>query len=70
MPGFFDHAAAATLTAFDSAGPELPTSMVSSFAWLFAGAPNAVPAATAQAQMTTNGSASRLRFPAFQWNFT
>jgi hypothetical protein len=44
--------------------------MVSSFACFCAGAPKAVPAATAQAQITTNGSASRQRFPVFLWNFT
>src|SRR3954466_13639700 len=69
MPVFFDHAAVATLTAFVSAGPELPISAVSSVAWLFDGEPYAVPTATAHAQTPTDNNMSRRRFPAFQWNF-
>src|SRR3954467_9953651 len=37
MPVFFVHADVATLTAFVSAGPELPISAVISVAWVFAG---------------------------------
>src|SRR5882757_1308595 len=69
IPDFFDHAAVATLTAFVSAGPELPIRAVSVVSWLLAGEPRAVPAATATAQTTTNGNTSRERFRAFQWNF-
>src|SRR6516164_5584694 len=64
MPVFFSNADAATLTAFVSAGPEVPISAVSSVAWLFAGDPYAVAAATATAPTVTDKSASR-----FQWNF-
>src|SRR6478752_6360927 len=64
MPVFFVHADVATLTAFVSAGPELPISAVSPVAWLFAGDPLAVAAATAIAQTTTDKNASR-----FQWSF-
>src|SRR3954447_4517385 len=70
MPVLFVHAAVATLTAFVSAGPELPISAVSSVAWLFAGEPYAVAAATAHAhaQTPTDKNMGRRRFPAFQWN--
>jgi hypothetical protein len=64
MPVLFVHADVATLTAFVSAGPELPISAVSSVAWVFAGDPDATVAATAAVQTATDKNASR-----FQWNF-
>src|SRR5215831_4982048 len=64
MPVFFSNAPAATLTAFVSAGPELPISAVSSVAWGLAGDPDATVAATAAAKTVTDRNARR-----FQWSF-
>jgi hypothetical protein len=59
----------ATLTAFVSAGPELPISAVSVVSLVFAGAPKAVPAATATAQTVSSSNPSRRRFRVFEWSF-
>src|ERR1051326_7040636 len=66
MPVLFVHADVATLTAFVSAGPELPISAVSSVAWVFVEDPLAVAAtaATARAHSAADKNATR-----FQWNF-
>src|SRR3954463_11885480 len=69
IPVFFDHAAVATLTAFVSAGPELPIRAVRVVSWLLAGEPRAGPAAIATAQTATIRNTSRQRFRVFQWNF-
>src|SRR5690349_20332348 len=57
LPVFFAQAAVATLTAFVSAGPELPIRAVIVTAFLLAGEPSAVPAVTASADTAAARSA-------------